>query len=268
MALLYRYLVYPWLSRNKPMAVGGPGLARVEPETILPEAADRFVETARELIPAGFTTAFHFRQPDHPDAPNRQAYLAVWLHEADGAVARAVWIRFVDIRIPFTMTSYALSFTTAFDDGREVLTTNAPLASVFPPVPTIDAVGWRDMSHAGMLWKLHRARSERLRDGRAVVPPPADAAGIEKLVRDTEQRVIDFAIGRGYLRCDAAGTVRHTMRGAYLMTWRLLWPWKQLAVARQARKLRRVLAEFPELAAEARTLPPTTPAIVERIGLA
>ena len=96
--------------------------------------------------------------------------------------------------------------------------------------------------------------------------PAADATGIEGLVRDTEQRVIDQAIRRGYLRHDADGAVRHTLRGSYLMTWRLLWPWKQITIARQARKLRRTLAEFPELAAEARALPPSPPAVVEQVG--
>src|SRR5688572_1474684 len=112
MSAVYRYVVYPWRSRNKPLASGGITMPRIDPATLLPEAGDRFAETARDLTAAGFTAALHFRQPDHPAAPNRAAYLAVWLHETDGAVARAVWIRLVDVTVPFTMTSYALGFTT------------------------------------------------------------------------------------------------------------------------------------------------------------
>src|SRR5688572_12939470 len=96
MSLVYRYVVYPWRSRNKPLASGGITMPRIDPATISRDAADRFIETARDLTSGSFTAAVHFRQPDHPDAPNRQAYLAVWLHESDGAVARAVWIRFTD----------------------------------------------------------------------------------------------------------------------------------------------------------------------------
>ena len=264
MSLLYRYLVYPWHSRNKPLALGGVAMPRIEPTTILPEAADRFVETARELIAAGFTPAGYFQQPDHPDALNRRGYLAVWLHEPDGAVARAVWVRFAHATVPFRMTSYGVAFTTTFGDGREIVTTNAPTVSTFPPSPTVDGVAWKDMNHAAMLWKLHRARAQRLQNGQMPVMPAANDDGVDALVRDTERRVIDFAIGRGYLRRDADGEVRHTWRGAYLMTWRLLWPWKQITIARHARKLRRVLAEFPELAAEAQRLPPSPPAVVEQ----
>jgi hypothetical protein len=47
------------------------------------------------------------------------------------------------------------------------------------------------------------------------------------------------------------------------MTWRLLWPWKQIRLETQATKLRQVLSEFPDLAAEARALPPSPPAMVE-----
>ena len=97
------------------------------------------------------------------------------------------------------------------------------------------------------------------------MPAPGEG-GVDALVRDTERRGIDFAIARGYLRRDPDGEVRNTLRGSYLMTWRLLWPWKQVTTARHARKLRRTLAEFPELVAEARALPPSPPAVVEQIG--
>jgi hypothetical protein len=266
MSLVYRYVVYPWRSRNKPLASGGVAMPRIDLATISPDAADRFAETARDLAAAGFTSALYFRQPDHPDAPNRQAYLAVWLHEADGALARAIWIRLTDPIVRFTMTSYALGFTTTFADDREVVTTNTPTVSVFPLLSTIDGLAWKDMNHAAMLWKLHRARAQRLRNGQMPVMPPPGSDGVDALVRDSERRVIDHAIGRGYLRRDADGEIRHTLRGSYLMTWRLLWPWRHIAMARQARKLRRTLAEFPELAAEARALPPSQPAVVEQIG--
>ena len=266
MSLVYRYVVYPWRSRNKPLASGGPAMPRIDPAAILPEAADRFAETARDLTAAGFTAAVHFRQPDHPAAPNRAAYLAVWLHETDGAVARAVWIRFTDPTVRFTMTSYAMAFTTTFADGREVVTTNASNVSVFPPASTIDGLAWKDMNHAAMLWRLHRARAQWLRHGQVPVMPPAGSDAVDALVHDSERRVIDHAIGRGYLRRDADGEIRHTLRGSCLMTWRLLWPWKHITMARQARKLRRTLAEFRELAAEARALPPSPPAVVEQLG--
>ena len=268
MSLIYRYVVYPWQVRNKPLGLGGVSMTRiVDAATILPDAAaDRFAETARDLIAAGFTPAGHFCEPDHPAVPNRDAYLAVWLHEAAGAVARAVWVRFTHATVPFTMTSYGLSFVTTFPDGREIVTTNAPTASVFPPLPTVDGLAWKDMNHAAMLWKLHRARAEQLRNGQMPVMPAAGDDAIATIVRDTERRGIDFAIGRGYLRRHAGGEVRHTVRGAYLMTWRLLWPWKQITMARHARKLRRVLAAFPDLAAEAQRLPPSRPAVVEQFG--
>lgn len=263
MVWLYQALVYPWQHRHRrPSGIDAP-LVAIEFASLTPDAASRLLDVARELIPHGFVDAGHFRQPQSTDPHDREAYLSVWVHPAEDVVARAVWVRFAHAEVAFVMTSFALSFTTAFTDGSEIVTTNSPTVSPFPPDPSIDGVGWQGMNHPAMLYRLHRARAARLRDGRETVATPTDSAGIDALMRATQQRVIDWTVRRGYLRRGPDGSLLPTLRGSYLMTWRMLWPWKQMKVAQLARKLRRTLAEFPDIAAEAERLPPSRPAITE-----
>jgi hypothetical protein len=264
--LAHRYLMYPWRRRNQPLVLERPGTATDIPSTS-PHAAQRLGAVARELAACGFVAGAHFRE-EFADSPSkdRQAYLSIWLNDRDAVVARAIWARFAEPAVRYELTSFALSFTTTFADGRDVITTNAPTASTFPPDPASDVLGWRDMNHPAMLYKLHRARAAQLRGGRATVMPAATPEGMDALMRDTERRVIERAIQRGYLRRGAGGQLRSTLRGSYLMTWRILWPWKHVTMARHARKLRRALADFPDLAAEARALPPSEPAMYEQIG--
>lgn len=260
-----RYVIYPWKSRHRSLAVELPWTA-TGIHSASPDAAERLAATARALAECGFVAAAHFHQDVPMGASNRSAYLSIWLNDRDGAVARVIWARMAQPSLRYGLTTFALSFATTWDDGSDVVTTNAATVPTFPPDPKSNVVGWKDMNSASVLYKLHRARAERARGGRGTVIPAATVAGMERLMHDTEQRALSSAIEHGYLRRDRGGELRTTLRGAYLMTWRILWPWRHLTQARQARKLRRALAESPEVAAEARLLPFSPPAMQERIG--
>ncbi len=264
--LANRCLLYPWRRRNQPLAVERPWTA-IDISSAPPAAAEWLATVARDLAACGFDAAAHFREGLTETATaQQQTYLSIWLNAAEAVVARAIWARFSEPSIRYSLTTFALSITTSFDDGSDVVTTNAPTVSTFPPDPANDVLGWHGMNHPAMLYKLHRARVGRLRPGRPAIMPPATPEGIEALMRETERRAVEHATRHGYLRRDADGRVRTTLRGSYLSTWRLLWPWRQLTTARHARKLRWTLAAFPGLAAEAATLPPSPPAMQERVG--
>ena len=64
---------------------------------------------------------------------------------------------------------------------------------------------------------------------------------------------LERAVGFHYLRLDArAGIYRPTLKGAFLMTWREMWPIKAIRLVQQARRERQLLTELtyrvPELA--------------------
>lgn len=231
-----------------------------------PEAAQHLVLAAQDLAACGFVAAAHFRIDLAAQGPNKESYLSLWRNDAASTIARVIWARFAVAHVQYTLTSFALAFTTTLDDGRELITTNALTNSTYPPDPMVDVVRWRGMNHAPTLFKLHAARIERLRGGVAVMMPDMSHGAIERLVRKDEEAFVKRAIEIGYLRRDASGAVLRTLRGSYLMTWRILWPWKQLIARRQDRKLQRTLAEFPEVMAAARDVPPSPPALRERIG--
>jgi hypothetical protein len=263
--VVYRYLIYPFTRRNREVQTGSPWTP-VDDVTASPDATERLSTASRDLAACGFVAGGHFRAESTGGAHRREAHFSMWLNEPEAIVARVIWARFAQPSIGYELTSFALSFTTKFDDGREVVTSNAPTVSPFRPDRRIDVVGWTGMSHVSLLYRLHRARAARSRGGRGTVMPQRTAEEIERAMNRTEGDVIERAIAHGYVRRDTDGRVRSTLRGSYLMTWRILWPWKQLVMAGQARRLRRVLAAFPEIATEKRALPPSAPAMEERIG--
>ena len=105
------------------------------------------------------------------------------------------------------------------------------------------------MTYVPLLYELHRRRVERLRAQRVLAFEPAIEPGASiKWLRDLHDRTVQRQFAAGYYRHDeGAGVYRKTVKGTFLMTWKLLWPWKQIRLARHARKLRRELAQYPDL---------------------
>ena len=124
-------------------------------------------------------------------------------------------------------------FLTRYPDGAEVVTSNCPAPSVFsaaadqhvcilPPETDVP--------------RLHHAHQAHVRKAVGAQRAPTPATGAPNFVEDQEHHVLERQRRLGLYVRDGE-VYRPTLRGAYLMTWRLLPPLKGMRAARNARAL-------------------------------
>jgi hypothetical protein len=204
--------------------------------------------------------------------PGAESYLAFWIHRTDFAVSQLMAVR-INRNGRQGRLTVVNSFHTRFTDDTGIEIGNSPTAGVFVPNRAVDSLRWPAMKEPVFLYDLHRRRVERLRGERQLKPPPpADPAASIQWLLDLHHRTVRRQFDHGYYwRDEAAGVYCKTIKGTFLMTWKLLWPWKQLRLARHARKLRRELAMYPDLEAVVARLtagdklPPIDPATLIRL---
>lgn len=125
------------------------------------------------------------------------------------------------------------SFTQSFS---QTLTSNIPATiGIRPPAgqTTFQAIGVKDAAH---LYALHELCVRDAGGRRRNPPAPEDHAAY---VESERARAQDNMCARGYAcrRGQAGETLRPTLKGAFLMTWRHLPPMRQIVRARARRKL-------------------------------
>lgn len=121
-------------------------------------------------------------------------------------------------------------------DGREVVTTNAPLPSVFSHPPGLHSCRLPAGTDEATLLRAHRAHVRLHARGQAAVAVGDSTAfldGIESRSLETQR---EFGL---YTR--DGEVYRPTVRGAFLHTWRLLPPLKTVAATRNDRLVRTLL---------------------------
>ena len=135
-------------------------------------------------------------------------------------------------------------FHTEFGDGTEVITSNSRAPRIFPPIgEPVHTFTFPLVEYTGRLLTIHRALSRRFDAGRTRVDPIGrDSIAFQKRV---EVRQLEKQVEWGYYKLDEAeGVQRPTWKGALLMTWRMLPPWKQIRHARRLRQAERTLREL------------------------
>jgi hypothetical protein len=232
------YLVLPLRSRGEGMPAT-PELVEVSPEETPADEREALACAARQLDVAGYRFVKQLRQIGA--FPTTEAVFSLWLHPVERVMAEAIAIRVRRTDLP-DFRNDVCTFEAEFSDGSTVVTTNAP-DGVFRPDPARDSLRWPGMEDLSVLHRLHVARVARLRRGRDLVLPPAEEA--VAYLRAGELKELWRQVAAGYMWFDADGnTFRRTLKGAFLMYWKLLWPWKQRLASRNEQKLRRELRDL------------------------
>lgn len=221
LALLYclaMYVVAPlrvWRSSATRVTRSRP----ITPDTASPEVRAAVQELAAAVQPLGY---------DLREVSDLNDGMAVALH----AYNRATHAHLVD----YQMARYRWQvFRTEFSDGREVVTANAPLPSVFSRPNTLHACALPPATDLPTLHRAHLAHV-KLKAG-AATPIPGQTTGY---VEHHERRGMEGQVGFGLYRRQGE-EYRPTLRGAFLTTWRMLPPLKQLRAAENAKVVKAVL---------------------------
>jgi hypothetical protein len=93
----------------------------------------------------------------------------------------------------------------------------------------VDALVLPNARNPAAVWDVHRRRRARLRKvDNETMPLPGDDGWIDEMLKE-HARTMDHMVAAGYYMLDDdAGVYRKTWKGAYLMTWKLLPPVKQV----------------------------------------
>jgi hypothetical protein len=193
-----------------------------------PELADPIDALAASLRALGFRATAILRDPQHERA-------LVRLFEGPGAAHVATVIA---VGRDAGSPTVVLGFTSRCADGARVYTGNSAVGSVFPVRPGVRSARFPSERDPRRLYALHRVHVRRA--PRAIVPVlVGDPAEYQ---RHEEEAALRWMIDSGYMYRDGAA-IRPTWKGACLMPWRLLFPWRQLSERRDEALRRSLLAE-------------------------
>jgi hypothetical protein len=241
-AIFHNYLLVPLRHWGKPHLRDAP-LVEADIATMPARVSAYMARAARQLVPLGFSAAANLRAPEH--SPGSDGYVSVWLNEAEATSVQVIVVWHEGSRR--RTESFVTTFLTEFGDhdrvvdGGAVSTSSTPHVSVFAPHPRSDFVRWPAMNDLATLYRLHRFRADGVAPREKRWIPPRD--GIVAYLHHQAERMLRFQVEAGYYWFDPRmNTYRPRLRGAFMMTWSLLWPLRQRADRANEAKLRRDLA--------------------------
>ena len=137
-----------------------------------------------------------------------------------------------------------VEFSTRFNNGRIIITNNNPQLAAYPEIPEKTVYSFPEIADPQKLYRLHGLLLDREpgRTGKAASPSPDRI--IEHL-NEYFRKEGDRKVEMGLLYVDAArDAYRPTIKGAYLMTWSLLWPVTSIRRALINRRARVLMHEL------------------------
>jgi hypothetical protein len=143
-----------------------------------------------------------------------------------------------------TIQTLYVEFSTRFVSGEVFDTLNSSELSAFPPGPLTIRTQTPSVKEPHELYELHKhvMRTNPVRAKKMMYEP---GQAEEYLIQYAFIKSYDEQVARGWLYFDeSCACYRPTMKGAYLMTWGLVQPFKAIRMSRLKRQERAVLAEF------------------------
>jgi hypothetical protein len=239
--VIYVYGILPLKVRGKNLLTIDVDLAPTTVEDLNETARQGIARAVRDLIPLGFVVVANFKQVRTMASADVIQVLLV--HREHGNVGLGhfggLWTgqRYLQ--------AWTLAFSTRLTSGAMLRTFASKNPTAFPENPRIDSLNIPWLTDGRMLYAVHRARVEqwdRPGGGDVVLPSPGrEREHLLEAIHRQHQWMVDI----GYHRPDpATGVYVRTLKGTYLLSWRLLWPLKGMRLRARERRARRALREL------------------------
>ena len=229
------YLYVPVVMHRTQWVGVDPDYQEIEPDAPdTPDAVrDEVRRTASQLESLGFVLRGHYEILGLSPGIFR-TFFSCWEHPRSLDQARLVMMANAKQTVP------TLAIQTEYQDGTLFTTAFTRVLPVAPTARTRPgSLAFPDVEEPRRLYQIHCARADPL--GRSNVPID-DLIAYMRWAADQEHACW---ISRGYYFLDASGArLRPTWKGAYLMTWKLLPPFRKIRIALRRRKAARVLREW------------------------
>ncbi len=234
------YTVVPLRLRRQQTKKVHVDFVAVELSLLPADLSQVFVRTAGWLASNGFKAIGHLKRNEA--ASNQDCFVSIWINQSLKDMVQVIGI-LTPTRAKGLKVITVVGFRTDFSDGSSIVTSNNSNPSCFPADPTVDSVRCPFFQDLSLLYKFHRARIARdRRDCEAILDNAQDGRSRQLF---EHERNFDRLLKAGYYSIDEAGeNYVLTLKGAYLMTYRMLPPFKEIAETRKDRLADRLLREL------------------------
>lgn len=211
-----------------------PPVERLEIGAVTPDGRAFLEKASGELGEVGFRVLGVFRVGAARSVKSVTTTTLVLHEDADGVGAVAALVEATGPTLSEAQRArfrqLHVEIAVRFEDGSSISVSNAPTLSVFARPPERVAYVLRGVSDATQLVELHRRLVRHDRAGRR---PETQPDAPEERLRRSLRRELESQLAPSYLRRDG-DVFRPTLKGAALMVWKLLPPWKNVLLAREA----------------------------------
>jgi hypothetical protein len=180
----------------------------------LPAGYFQSIDSLRAL---GFSPVAHL----YSEGQTRKTTLFLTLFinpiEKDAAV-----VTHMNCQIGAGASSLYVEFCTSFADRSELNTLNSQFPGIFNPIAGKEIYRLRKVNDPRMLYRIHKFILAKKTRAARLLPAPGDEVNelCRSMIRDMNRQV-----ETGYYYLDStSGKYRPTWKGAFLHTWKLVWP--------------------------------------------
>jgi len=231
-----KYTLGPIIVRFKNTAAVDPTFHEIPDEHARVLFPQHFFAMIREFEALGFSLVCHLSSSSITGKVHSMTSLLI--NRSTRTFAAVAFIRSLVAEAPATV-SY-IEFHADFEDGSRLDTNNSSTVGVFYDAPQKTKIKVPHLKAPSALYQVHLHLMKQ-RQVPACLPEP----GTEKahFISSTKESLAEQVELGFYFLDETKQCYRHTWRGAYRATYRLLWPMKQIHQRRQAREGRRIAAE-------------------------
>jgi hypothetical protein len=214
------------------------------------------VDLGSDEIPEAFAAAYHGVERSMEDigfrlagclrvtnsVPGGRTVIALFENARERQTAQLFT---VSVRLGFLRrTVTVLVFITEFDDQTKLITSNSHQPAIMPRLRIREgSESFPQIDSPRRLFEIHRA---------SVARNGGDASRLEPSIKDADEFLrqlwrddsAKFLETHYFYHDEKHGVYRPTWRGAYLMSWRLLWPVKPIVRVLRKRRAARLLSEL------------------------
>lgn len=212
-------------------------LFEIDCDSLPEEIQKTFEPNGEKLFRLGFEPRGYFYQFDQ--MPNTTSYLSFWVNEKAGETALMAHISLKNQNGITKKTT--LEFGTEFSNGISLCTNNSDLGVFnYPPEKTV--LRLPNNQNVKQLYRVHLKKLEKLRVNAEKLLP---VKGMEVFDLTTAmEKELRTQVDLGIMFLDEPeNAYRPSWKGAFLMTWRLLPPTKNIRQLKMRRKTNALLKE-------------------------
>ncbi|MCA9076448.1 MAG: hypothetical protein KDA93_15575 [Planctomycetaceae bacterium] len=217
-----------------------------------PEADKLFRRASSTLMKLGFEIDEAFFLPSVVENVKTIGVLMVNRVQRDCAMIAAIYALPVQ---PGSLKNLYVEFTSGGPDDTVFDTNNSDQLSAFPTPDRKTIYQLPKVKDVADLYAIHQAIMQR--DGLTMSSKTFKLdteyrGDVIKLLQAGMGREFADAAADGYLKTDGETHYRPTVKGAFLMVWKELWPWKMVRRNRRDRKAAELLEELERQGVELR----------------